>query len=95
MSRSFGNRLAIGAVHGRKRLRFNSLSMALILPLHQVRTAKKVEARPAFKVIPMLKAKGLHAAVVQKPLTAAVTISSDVRFSATVHSPAGSPEGAR
>jgi len=70
--------------------------MALILPLHQVRTAKKDKPRPALiKVIPMLKAKGLHAAVVQKPLTAAVTMSSDVRFSATVHSPAGSPEGAR
>jgi hypothetical protein len=42
----------------------------------------------------MLKAKGLQAAVVQKPLTAAVMISSDVRFSAIVHSRAGSPEGA-
>jgi hypothetical protein len=86
--------------------------MALILPLDQVRTAKKAmsqnssanpvkELRGAFadasgwKVIPMLKAKGLHAAVVQKPLTAAVMMSSDVRFAAPVHSPAGSPEGAR
>ena len=47
------------------------------------------------KVIPMLKAKGLHATVVQKPLTAAVMMSSDVRFSAPLHSRAGSPEGAQ
>jgi hypothetical protein len=47
------------------------------------------------KVIPMLKAKGLHAAVVRKPLTAIVMMSIDVRFSAMVHTRAGSPEGAR
>ena len=46
------------------------------------------------KAVPMLRAKGLHAVVVQKPFTAAVMMSSDVRFSAMVHSRAGSPEGA-
>ncbi len=38
----FGSRPAIGTAWGRKRLRFNSLSMVLSVPLDRVRTVERI-----------------------------------------------------